>query len=376
MIYFDNAASSKVSRAAREASAEVMDSAGNPSAGHYRGRLAKGRLRDARAAVAGLLNAPENDVYFTSGGTESNCLAVLGAVKRPGVCAVTSKAEHPSVISCFKEIAARGAETVFLQPDSEGRIDTGQLKSAINDRTVLASLMHVNHETGVIADIEGFSRVIKSCGKDILFHVDAVQGFGKHPVDVRKWNADMVSVSAHKIHGVSGTGALYVKAGVLGKLRPIMYGGGQERGIRPGTENLAGICAFGVSAAEAGKELNENLNHVSAIKERLLRIPLEIAGAVINGGGSVSPYIINVSFPGINSEVLQSALDARNIYVSAGAACNTSKKTPENVVFAYGLGIARAESAIRISLCKYNTVDDAERLIAALKELTPGLRLR
>jgi cysteine desulfurase len=371
-VYFDNAASTQVSRTAREAAAEAMELIGNPSASHRLGRLAADKLRDARSNVASLLNARNDEIYFTSGGTESNCTAILGTVKRTGVTVVTSKAEHPSVLNCFRELTGRGADVVYLQPDNSGKICENALKTALNDKTVLVSLMHVNHETGVISDIEGFSKIIKSFNKDILFHIDAVQGFGKHHIDVRKWNVDLVSVSSHKVHGSGGIGALYIKQGITGKLKPLMYGGGQERGIRPGTENLPGICAFGAACAEAAEHLNDNLNHVSIINERLRKIPSEINGAVINGENA-SPYILNISFMGINSEILQNALDFRKIYVSAGAACSTNKKTPDNAVFSYGLAAERAESAIRISISKYNTLDDAEELIAALKELAPGL---
>ena len=372
MIYADNAATAQLRPAACAAMAAWLgpDGFGNASSIYKLARDAKKALEEARKTVASALGAKPNEIYFTSGGTESNCIAILGAAKRAGVSAVTSKAEHPSVLNSFKELSNRGVDVKYLQPDKSGLISL----EGLNDRTVLVSLSHVNHETGVITDIEGISRAIKSYNKDILLHIDAVQGFGKHPIDVRKWNADLISVSAHKMHGMSGTGALYVRAGVLGKLKPIIYGGGHERGLRPGTENLAGISAFGAAAEVCTKDMEKNIIHVTKIKNRLSEIPQEIEGAVINGEGNLSPYIINISFMGVNSEVLQSALDARKIYVSAGAACNTGNKTPDNVVFSYGLGAARAESAIRISLSKYNTPDDAEILITALKELVPSLR--
>ena len=377
--YFDNAASTPVSRRAMNAVNVIMsDIFGNPSAGHLPGRLADEQLKKARKSVAEVLNVSDRDIIFTSGGTESNSLAIFGAVKRAGLRAVTFNGSHPSVISPFRELKIRGADILFLTPGQDGSVSPGDLTSAITEKTALISLSHVNHETGVLLDIESLVRTVKLCKNDVLVHVDAVQGFGKLPIDALKWNADLISISAHKIHGLSGTGALYIRQGLTGAVKPLIYGGGQERGIRPGTENLAGIAAFGAAAEDAVLRMQTDYTHVLSLKERLLRIPSEIEHTFVNGAAdekNSSPYILNISFVGVKSEILMNALDARGIYVSAGAACNTGPKNkePENVVYAYGLGVPRAESAIRISLSRFNTAEDVDRLVEALADIVPKL---
>ena len=343
---------------------------GNPSAGHIAGRKAAKKLVEARSGVAELLGVSADTVFFTSGGTEANALAFFGIVKRPGMHVITSTAEHPSVLSCCKALEGAGVAVSYIKPRQNGYICPDDLARNITGDTAFVSLMHVNHETGVISDIQALSKAVKNVRKDIVFHVDAVQGFGKHDLHKLAGEVDMVTVSSHKIHGIGGCGALYVRRELQGRLRPMLYGGGQEGRLRSGTENLAGICAFGEAAREASEGLEQNLRHVQIIRNILVEVPSIIPCAVINGENT-SPYVVNISFPGINAEVMQNALDERGVCVSPGAACSTGskKRAAENVVYAYGLGVARAESSVRFSASRYSTEHEAREVIMVLEEI-------
>lgn len=374
-IYFDNAASSPVCEAAANAVVEVLSGAyGNPSSGHLPGRMAGEIITDGCRKVAAMLSAKPEDIIFSSGGTESNNLAILGSVKRAGAQAVTSTAEHPSVLACFKILETAGIKVLYINPAKDGSLNPEELSGMVNGKTRLVSLSHVNHETGNITDIEAMRKAVRAKNPETLFHVDAVQSFGKHPVNVNKWNAELVSVSAHKLNGPQGVGALYVKNARNGWLKPLFHGGGQQLGLRPGTENVAGIAGFAAAVDQAASAMTSDLERILRVNDTIRTIINHVDGVHINGGGS--PYIINMSFDGVPSEVMQNALDAQGIYVSAGAACNTRHKPTENVPYAYGLGADRASTAVRISLGRQNTVAEAEAFVTAVSEIINEIRTR
>lgn len=378
MIYFDNAATTRaldsVSDKVREM---ILENYGNPSSQSMMGVRAEKEVIAARKITAASVNAEPDEIYYTSGGTESDNWAVFGTAagySRSGKHMITTSIEHPAMLMPMRRMEELGWDITVLDVDEKGYIDMEQLKSSVRKDTVLVSTILINNETGTIQNAAEISRIIKSVNPDTLYHVDAVQAFGKYPIDVKKMGIDMLSVSGHKIHGPKGVGFLYIKKGL--KVKPFIYGGGHERGQRSGTENVPSIVglaeAIRVSAAEsaAAKE------NVMAVKKYLAEgILREIPKTHINGPSveEASPYVLNVSFNGLRSEVLLHALEEKEIYVSAGSACS-SKKKGSSVLSAMGLSDVRIEGAIRFSFSRYNTVEEAEECLRVLKEKTAFLR--
>ncbi len=352
--------------AAQKALSLMTEEFGNPSSLHSLGFRAKQELEAARSLTASALGAMQQEIYFTSGGTEGNNLAVFGAAlsrKRMGNRIVTTLAEHDSVRNPMKELERQGFEVVFLSPDKQGHIAKEQLEEAVNEKTILISMMLVNNETGAVFPVQEAKKIIGRKKAPALLHVDAVQAFGKLPLSPEKLGADLMTVSAHKIHGPKGAGALYVKKGV--RLPPEAFGGGQERGLRPGTESVPLIGAFG----EAVRLLPDPLKILPEIEKlhRELRQELEkLAGVEINSPEDGLPYVLNFSAGRVRAETMLHFLSEREVYVSSGSACGKAK--PSHVLEAMGLSKERISSALRVSFSRFSTEEDVKALIEGVRE--------
>ena len=379
MIYFDNAATT---RAADEVAERVrymlLENFGNPSAQSMMGVRAENELNDARKIMAKSINALPEEIYFTSGGTEDDNWAIFGTAegyKRSGKHIITTSIEHPAVSEPMERLRQKGWDITVLDVDKNGYIDLDALRDSIRDDTVLVSTILINNEVGTIQDVVSIGRIIKEKNPKTLFHADAVQAFGKYPIDVRKMNIDMLSMSGHKIHGPKGVGFFYMKKGL--KVRPIIYGGGQERGQRSATENTPGIVGLAKAVELAMENMDASHEKVMEVKRTLAEgILRDIPKTHINGPSieEASPYVLNVSFNGLRSEVLLHSLEESEIYVSAGSACSSKKKGGSHVLRSLGLSEERIEGAIRFSFCRYNTVDEAAACLEILKEKTAFLR--
>ena len=379
MIYFDNAATT---RAADEVAERVrymlLENFGNPSAQSMMGVRAENELNDARKIMAKSINALPEEIYFTSGGTEDDNWAIFGTAegyKRSGKHIITTSIEHPAVAEPMERLRQKGWDITVLDVDKNGYIDLDALRDSIRDDTVLVSTILINNEVGTIQDASAVGKLIKEKNPNTLFHADAVQAFGKYPIDVRKMGIDMLSMSGHKIHGPKGVGFFYMKKGL--KVRPIIYGGGQERGQRSATENTPGIAGLAKAVELAMENMDASHEKVMEVKRTLAEgILRDIPKTHINGPSieEASPYVLNVSFNGLRSEVLLHSLEESEIYVSAGSACSSKKKGGSHVLRSLGLSEERIEGAIRFSFCRYNTVDEAEACLEILKEKTAFLR--
>ena len=366
-VYFDNAATTMV----RDESIETMNRVmryeyGNPSSIHAMGRNAARELETARKRVADAIGAKADEIYFTSGGTEADNWAILGCAKalsRYGKHMITSSIEHDAVLEPAKELEKMGWDVTYLTPDSSGKISVESFSEALREDTTLASVMLVNNEIGVINPIHEYSSVIKQRGLNTIIHSDAVQGLCKIPFSVKTLGADLITFSAHKIHGPKGIGALYIKDGT--KLTPLILGGGQEKGKRSGTEALPMIAGFG-EAARLGKiEQEETMSKAHHLKEYItIRLLNELPDVVIIGD-NCSPFIVSLSMPGVGSEVLMSFLESEGIYVSNSAACKKGARS--KVLMAMRLKNEVVDGAVRISFSRYNTVDEAEYFISIMK---------
>ncbi|MDR0569869.1 MAG: cysteine desulfurase [Clostridiales Family XIII bacterium] len=382
MVYLDNSATTPPYKKTIETMASVMEEDyANPSALHDGGLAAEKRVKTARESLAAVFGARgEGRVVFTSGGTESDNMALIcgaRAKRRQGDRIIISAMEHPAVLETCKYLENEGFRVSFMEADPSGRVLPDSLADCLGEDVILVSCMHVNNETGAIQPLPELIAVKRAfenkTGKSILFHVDAVQSFCKLPPPP---GADMVSLSAHKLHGPRGVGALFLRDGV--RLPPLIFGGGQEGGLRSGTENVPGIAAFAVAAEMASARLEERYRHVTALKEALLSgIMSEIGDVRLNGpelSEFSSPYILNLSFLGIKGEALLHALEQRGVLVSTGAACSSRKKSHSHVLKAMGLSDKEAEGAIRFSFSEFNTLDEIYLTVAATKEAVDRFR--
>jgi len=365
-VYFDNAATTRVRDEAVDVMVRVMrEEYGNPSSVHYAGRYAAAILSGARGKVAAALGADPDEVYFTSGGTESDNWAILSsaeAMRRQGKHIITSAIEHDAVISPVKRLAGEGWEVTYLQPDPAGRIPVKDFSEALRGDTVLASIMLVNNETGAVNPVYEYSSEIKKRKLNTILHTDAVQGFCKIPFSAQELGAHLVTISAHKIHGPKGTGALYIRRGV--KLPQLIHGGSQESGRRAGTEALPSIAGFGEASGLAAAELNTAAEAVRKLRAHIIeRLKRELPETVFIGGGD-SPYIISLSIPGLQSEVLMSYLEGEGICVARSAACRKGERS--RVLEAMGLSGSVLNGALRVSLSRYSTQEEAEYFVSVL----------
>lgn len=378
-IYLDNSATTMVAPEVRdEMMAALSDAYGNPSSLHKKGSDAELMLKKAKDRIARTLKADPKEIYFTSGGTEANNLALLGgarAKKRLGNHVIISAVEHPSVSAAADELAREGFRVTRLGTDARGLVSPDELEAALTPETVLVSVMGVNNEVGAREPIEEIGRRIRSYSDRILFHVDAVQAYGKLRLNPKKDGIDLLSASGHKIHGPKGIGFLYIRDKV--RIEPIIYGGEQQKGIRSGTENMPGIVGMGRAAELAYENFDEKIAALYELKE-FLQSGLEgLDNVRVNGPRErelSAPHIVSATFPGIRSEVLLHALEDKGIYASAGSACSSHKKAVSPTLHAIGLSDELAGSTLRFSLSHYTRREELEAVLAALGGLLPLLR--
>lgn len=370
--YLDNSATTKPCPGARKRLLEAVDLLwGNPSSLHQKGLEAQLLLEEARAFIAKCLSCRESELYFTSGGTESNNLAVFGAAKamrHKGKRIVVSSVEHPSVSRAFDKLESDGFTVVRLPVDRFGVVPVEEIENAVDESTVLVSMMAVNNELGSVEPVEALSRIVKEKHSPALIHVDAVQAFGKLPLNVKKLGVDLMSVSAHKIHGTKGAGALFVKASV--RLAPHIFGGGQEKNVRPGTEPLPAIAAFFGAAEEL--DIKKSLPAVTALRDGFVKKLSALDGVVINSGADALPYIVNISLPGRPAEAVLNFLSSKGIYVSSGSACAKGRRSP--TLTAAGLESERVNSSLRISLSRFTTEDELDFCLEGIEEALRAIR--
>ncbi|MDE6761291.1 MAG: cysteine desulfurase [Lachnospiraceae bacterium] len=373
-VYFDNAATTKIIPEVREIMLETMEEEyGNPSSMHLKGVGAEKYLRRSRNIISKELKCEPKEIIFTSGGTEANNLALIGSAvanKRTGNHIITTKIEHASVYNPILHLEGLGFCVTFLEVDQNGKVNLEHLKESLSEDTILVSTMAVNNEIGTVEPIEEIAGIIKNYNKNIIYHVDAVQAFGKRVIYPKRIGVDALSMSGHKIHGPKGSGALFVDSRV--KIAPILYGGGQERRMRSGTENTTAIAGMGKAVEVMYDRLEENIKKMNAVKQTLIAGATEIEGVTDNSGES--SHIASLSFAGVRSEVLLHALEEKGIYVSAGAACSSNHPDVSGVLKAIGLDKDLLESTLRFSFCENNTIEEAEYTVKMLKELLPVLR--
>ncbi len=374
-IYFDNAATTKVFPEVTKSVAEAMETEyGNPSSMHRKGYRAEQAVREAQEILAKSLKVSAKEIVFTSGGTEANNLALIGAAdanKRAGRHIVSSCIEHPSVSNALSWLESEGYEVTYLPVDSRGLVNPDTLAKSLRPDTILVSVMCVNNEIGAVEPVADIGAVVKKYNPSILFHTDCIQAYGKMRCMPKKWRADMLSVSGHKIHGPKGIGFLYIKEGT--KVRPVLWGGNQQGGIRSGTENVPGIVGLGKAAALIYADHDEKIKRLRAIKDHFIRRVLEEVPEVKNNSGE-APHIVSLSFAGVKSEVLLHALEDKGIYVSAGSACSSNKPGVSGTLKGIGLAPEYYDSTLRFSFSVYNTPEEADVCVEALKELLPVLR--
>ena len=376
-IYFDNAATTKASDNVVNIVEKVMkEDYGNPSSLHMAGFDAEKYIKEAKATISGILKADEKEIFFTSGGTESNNLALIGAAdanKRAGNKILVSSIEHPSVKTTAKHLEDEGFDVVYLPVDEDGIVKLDALKEAMDENTILVSVMHVNNEIGSIQPIVEIGKIIKHVNPNVVYHVDAIQSFGKLDVKPKAAKIDLLSVSGHKIHGPKGIGFLYIKNAT--KINPIIFGGGQQEQLRSGTENVPGIAGLGVAAKDCYDNLEKNAKKLTELKDYLIDKLEQMDGVQVNSkkGNSGAPHIVSASFKNVGSEVLLHALEDKGIYVSAGSACSSNKPAISYVLQAINLDEDLLKSTIRFSFNTDNTKEEIDETVKALEELLPVL---
>lgn len=366
-VYLDNAATTRVCPEAADIAYKTMlETYGNPSSTHTKGREAKAVLDNARKQLAAALDCSPSEVYFTSCGSEGDNWAIINgaeSMRRKGLHIISSEVEHDAVRKSMDELKRRGFEVTMLKPESDGSISPEAVIAALRPDTVLVSLMMVNNETGAVTDIAAVAKVLKKAKSIALLHTDAVQGFMKVPFSAKRLGADMITVSGHKIHAPKGIGALYIKTGV--KIKPYIIGGAQESGLRAGTEAMPQIAAFGKACELAKASMADATERMARLRQYAAeRIVAEMPEAVIIGGGA--PHILSVSLPGWRSEVLMNYLEAKGVFVSRSSACKKGGRS--HVLEAMGLPAEVIDGAVRISLSRYTTKDELDELCSALKD--------
>lgn len=371
-VYLDNAATTRCSDKAAEKLLETLkENYGNPSSTHKKGREAKKLLDGSRAAIASALGCESDELYFTSGGSEADNWALFSAAeltKRRGRHIISSKTEHPAVLNALKELGERGFEIELLEPEKSGVIDVKKLLGALRHDTTVLSFMLVNNETGAVNDIKNLCSESKKINPDIIFHCDAVQGFLKQDFKVKDLGVDLLSISGHKLHAPKGIGGLYIKNGI--RIKPFVFGGGQERALRSGTEPLPQIAAFAEAVSEQSGVLRKNISKMQSLKEQLVKELFEkVKGAEIIE--SAAPHIISLSILGIRSEVIMNYLEASGIYVSKSSAC--SKGGRSQVLESMKMSSRYIDSAIRVGLSIYNTPEEIGFFTDKLKDASETL---
>jgi len=376
-IYFDNSATTRPFDEVIDYMSYInREVYGNPSSLHTKGIEAERLMKKSRETIANSLDVSSKEIFFTSGGTEANNLAILGYLRanpRKGRHVLTTKIEHPSILEVFKYLQEEGYSVDYIDVDQNGIIDLDMLENKITSDTALISVMYVNNEMGAIQPINEIASIRNMCNKETILHVDAVQAYGKLQIKPIKSNINMITFSSHKIHGPKGVGALYKEDKI--KIKPIILGGGQETLVRSGTENIPGICGFGLAAEIIHNNIENNWNTVSELN-KMFRMMLEenIEEFSIISPQNSSPYILNVSFSNVKGEVLLHHLEEKNIYVSTGSACSSRKNKHSHVLKAMGYKSNKIDGAIRFSFCEFNSKQDIIETINALKEIIPKIR--
>ncbi len=376
--YFDNSATTKVLDCVKNAVVDAMCvNYGNAAAKHRKGVEAENLIREAKKAIADTLKVQEKEILFTSGGTESNNTALIGtalANRRAGKHLITTGVEHPSIYNTMSFLEEMGFEVTYLPVDHLGHISLEDLEKAIREDTILVSVMYVNNEVGAVEPIEAISQCIKKKNPKTLFHVDAIQAYGKYKIRPKKQGIDLLSVSGHKIHAPKGVGFLYIRDGV--KIRPILFGGGQQKGMRSGTENVPGCVGLGVAAREAYKDFDARIEKLYTLREHLIAGLKPLGGVTINGSEdrTNAPQIVSASFEGVRSEVLLHALEDKGVYVSSGSACSSNHPGISGTLKGIGVKKELLDSTIRFSLGDLNTEEEVDYAIGVLEELLPVLR--
>lgn len=377
-VYFDNSASTKVADSVIEVMIKTMrEDYGNPSAKHMMGVVAEKYVKEATRMIAKTLKVEEKEILFTSGGTESNNIALIGgalANQRRGKHIISTAIEHPAVYEPLGKLVELGFEVTILPVDRAGHICLEELKNAIREDTIIVSTMYVNNEVGAVEPVEEIAKIVHEKNPDCLYHVDAIQGYGKYKIQPQKQGIDLMSVSGHKLHGPKGVGFLYIQKDA--KVNPILFGGGQQRGMRSGTINVPGIAGMGEAARLAYEHFDEKIEKMIAIKDYLMDQLEKMEGIHLNSfrGTQSAPHILSVSVQGVRAEVLLHALEDREIYVSSGSACSSNHPGISGTLKGIGLEDEFLDSTVRISLCSENTLEEADYFLETLKELLPMLR--
>jgi cysteine desulfurase len=376
--YLDNSATTRCTKRVADAVFDIMrEDYGNPSSLHTRGVEAERHVREAKEFFARNLKVNEKEIYFTSGGTESNNLALIGtamANQRAGKHLITTSIEHASVANTMKYLEEQGFRVTYLPVDQEGVVSLEAFREAICEETILVSIMYVNNEIGAVQPIDEIAKIIKEKNPKTLLHVDAIQAYGKYPIYPKKQGIDLLSVSGHKIHGPKGCGLLYVNEKV--KIRPIIFGGEQQKGLRSGTENVPGIVGMATAAEECYEGLDEKIAHLYQIKKQFIEGVQALPGTVVNGMPCEegAPHIVSVSFRDVRSEVLLHALEEKGIYVSAGSACSSNKPAISQTLKSIGVEKEFLGSTLRFSFCFETTGEEIAYCLQELSELLPVLR--
>ena len=377
-VYLDNSATTRCFEDVAAFMTHIMcNDYGNPSSLHLKGVQAENYTRYAKETIAKLLKVNEKEILFTSGGTEADNIALIGCVlanHRAGRHLITTMIEHPAVMQTMKYLEEQGFHVTYLPVDDKGRIRLEDLSRAMSKDTILVSIMHTNNEIGSLQPIAEAGALIKKMNSRTLFHVDAVQGFGKFRIYPRKMNIDLLSVSAHKIHGPKGVGFLYINEKV--KIKPILFGGEQQRNVRSGTENVPGIAGLGVAVKEIYTNLDEKVAHMRALKNRFIEGLRRIPHLAVHGlyDETSAPHIISVGFMGVRSEVLLHALEERGIYVSAGSACASNHPQISGVLRGIGTRKELLDATLRFSMSEFTTEEEIDYTLKTLYQLIPMLR--
>ena len=376
-VYFDNSATTKVYDEVIDVVVKTMrEDYGNPSSMHLKGLDAEHLVSKSAETISKVLKCLPEEIIFTSGGTESNNMAIIGtalAKKRTGKHIVVSSVEHASVSSVMQFLIREGYEVTYIPSDEHGIVSPEAFANAVREDTILVSCMHINNEIGSIMPIREIGRAVKAKNPNLYFHVDAIQSFGKIEAIPKNLGADLMSVSGHKIHGPKGSGFLYIKKGTL--IRPIIYGGGQQKNMRSGTENVPAIAGLGVAVEKTFNNFEEKINHIKAVRDRLVNGLTAIDEVytnsdIVNG----APHIASISFVGVRAEVMLHTLEDKGIYVSSGSACSSNKSKESAVLSAIGLDKKRLESTLRFSFGEDNTEEEVDYTIKTINELLPVLR--
>lgn len=350
---------------------------GNPSSMHRKGVVAEKYISEAKKRIAKTLKVQEKEIVFTSGGTESNNLAIIGTAQannRAGKHVITTGIEHASVSNPFAYLEENGYEVTYLSVNEYGEISLEELEAAVRPDTILVSIMHVNNEIGAIEPVEEAGRIIKAKNPNTIFHVDAIQSYGKLRIWPGRMHIDLLSVSGHKIHGPKGSGFLYIKDHT--KIKPIIYGGGQQKGMRSGTENVPAIAGLGVAAEAAYTDFEQKVEHLYELREHLIAEITKIPGVTVNGrlDRKSAPHIVSVSVAGVRAEVLLHALEDKGVYVSAGSACSSNKPAVSRTLKSIGLAPSLSESTVRFSFCAKTTMEELDYALGQVGQIVPMLQ--